>query len=327
MSAPLALFRCDASLAIGGGHAMRCLTLAAALEEGGWRTLFACASGSEDTVPALAAKRRIDPTAPIAERATLAVIDHYGLDARDERRFRDHAGRILVIDDLADRPHDCDYLLDQTAGRSASDYLGKVPAACRLLLGSDFALLRPEFAQARAAALARRGGGRAARALLSFGASDPKGYGVAVARAILAADSHLVIDLVVDAAGRDAAADLAAAYTDRLTVHYRAADMHRLMAVADLAAGAAGTTSWERCALGLPCVLVVTADNQRLIAKRLAEAGAAEFAGDGPAVAAAEVAGRVLALAADGERRAAMSRAAAALVDGRGVQRVTEALS
>lgn len=324
---PLALFRCDASPAIGGGHAMRCLTLADSLEAAGWRTAFVCSPGSEDTVPALAAKLRFDPDAPRGERAALAVIDHYGLDARAERGFRAAAECILAIDDLANRPHECDFLLDQTIGRTPEDYRGLVPDGCRLLLGSAYALLRNDFASLRAAALARRAGGPAGRVLLSFGASDPRGYGEGVARALLARVSAPVIDLVADAAGLDAARDLARAHPGRLSAHFQTRDMARLMVEADLAAGAAGTTSWERCALGLPAVAVVTADNQRLIAERLARAGAVDLLDSPPAPSFEAIADRVLALAADGARRAAMARAAATHVDGRGARRVVEALS
>jgi UDP-2,4-diacetamido-2,4,6-trideoxy-beta-L-altropyranose hydrolase len=327
MSGPFALFRCDASPAIGGGHVMRCLTLADTLESAGWRTAFACAPGSAETVPALAAKRHLDPGASPGERASLAVVDHYKLDARDERGFREIADRILVIDDLADRPHDCDFLLDQTAGRTAEDYRPHVPPSCRLLLGSDYALLRAAFAASRAQALARRGDVPVERVLLSFGASDPRGYGVGVARALLARPDGPAIDLVADAAGLDQARALACEHPARLIVHFRTGDVARLMVEADLAAGAAGTTSWERCALGLPGVAVVTADNQRLIAERLAQAGAVDLLPETPAPSYDAVADRVLALASDGPRRATMSRAAAAMVDGAGARRVVAALS
>jgi UDP-2,4-diacetamido-2,4,6-trideoxy-beta-L-altropyranose hydrolase len=337
-AAPVALFRCDASSKIGGGHAMRCLTLAEALEGEGWHSIFAFRTGSAATVPALAWHDHIalapeDGDAPDAAACAargpvdLAVVDHYGLDAGFEARCRAFARRIAAIDDLADRPHDCDVLLDQTLGRVEADYAGKVPPACRLLLGCDYALLRPDFANTRTAALARRTGAPGRRVLLSFGASDPNGYAAAVADAIVRLDSALSVDVVADPAGHDACRAVAQAWPGRVTVHLRVADMHRLMAAADIAVGAGGTTSWERCALGLPSIVVITADNQRLIARRLAQAGAATVVGDWRNADAAAIARAAVDLAADGPRLAAMAAAAAALVDGKGARRVARILS
>ncbi|MBY0431842.1 MAG: hypothetical protein K2Q10_11635, partial [Rhodospirillales bacterium] len=111
-----AVFRADAEPAIGGGHVMRCLTLADALAARGWRCHFACRPGTPEMVLALAASGHAvvplaDPSpAALAARwpagCGLLVVDNYGLDAAYERACRPWAGRILVFDDLADRPHD-----------------------------------------------------------------------------------------------------------------------------------------------------------------------------------------------------------------------------
>jgi len=127
------LIRCDASPLIGGGHVMRCLTLANALVEAGWRVRFACVEGSAEVVSALTKSgfnliELADPldAGEIAGKLDrlfdVIVFDHYGIDASYERALRPLARTILVIDDLADRPHDCDVLVDQTFGRNAADY-------------------------------------------------------------------------------------------------------------------------------------------------------------------------------------------------------------
>jgi UDP-2,4-diacetamido-2,4,6-trideoxy-beta-L-altropyranose hydrolase len=325
-TAPNVAFRCEAAPAIGGGHAMRCLALADALAARGWAPCFVTRDESAGTIPGVARYPRVDPSAQDGlSRAApagldLAIVDGYGFDRRVETPLRRSARRLAVIDDLADRPHDCDVLIDQTPGRTADDYRDLVPADCRLLLGGAYAILRPEFARLRPAALARRARDPVRRILLSFGASDPKGLGPSVAEALLASPDGPAIDLVPDTAGLDAARALAAVHPDRVALHYRTDDMAGLMARADLAAGAAGTTSWERCALGLPAVAIVTADNQRLIAARLAAAGAVDLVPeDAPPAALAD---RLRRLAADAPRRAAMAEAAAALVDARGVERI-----
>lgn len=331
VTAPDVALRCEASPAIGGGHAMRCLALADALATRGWTPCFVTRDESAATVPGLARYPRVEPSAQDGlSRAApaglrLAVVDGYGFDRSVETPLRRSARRLAVIDDLADRPHDCDVLIDQTPGRTADNYRDLVPADCRLLLGAAYAILRPDFARLRPAARARRARDPVRRILLSFGASDPKGLGQGVAEALLAWPDGPTIDLVPDTAGLDAARALAAENPGRVAVHYRTDDMAGLMARADLAAGAAGTTSWERCALGLPAVAIVTADNQRLIAARLAAAGTVDLVPEDapPAV----LADRLRRLAADTPRRIAMAEAAAALVDARGVERVVEALS
>ena len=192
MVQPMIVFRTDASLAIGTGHVMRCLTLADALRERGARSHFICrthdghliehirAHGHQvSALPATASTSMTSNTDNSTAHAhwlgvdwasdaldTLTVlqglrtdwlvVDHYALDARWEKKLRHGCQRLLVIDDLADRPHDCELLLDQNLGRLASDYDRSVPVSCTVLAGPQHALLRPEFADWRYRSLARR---------------------------------------------------------------------------------------------------------------------------------------------------------------------------
>jgi UDP-2,4-diacetamido-2,4,6-trideoxy-beta-L-altropyranose hydrolase len=333
---PNVLFRCDASPQIGGGHAMRCLSLSTALAATGWTILFAAQSGSSAIVPGLAKVPCIDldaaddpaelETALSGRTVDLLVVDSYRLGAAYESACRVFAARILAIDDLADRQHDCDFLLDQTLGRAAGDYAKLVPPACRVLLGTDYALLRPAFAAARIASLEGRARRKAHRVMVSFGAADPYSFAPRVAAALLAANADIVLDVVPDSAGRDECARLAGRYPGRMQVHFAVEAMEKLMATADIAVGAAGTMSWERCAMGLPSVVVVTADNQRLIAERLIAAGAAVGTGDWTHAQPDVIAHAVLALAADDAQRGAMVRAAARIVDAGGALRVAQAV-
>jgi UDP-2,4-diacetamido-2,4,6-trideoxy-beta-L-altropyranose hydrolase len=333
---PTVLFRCDASPQIGGGHVMRCLSLATALAATGWNILFAARSGSAATVPGLAKVACIDLDADddaaeleaslAGRKIDLLVVDSYRLGAAYETACRAFAARILAIDDLADRAHDCDFLLDQTLGRAASDYAKLVSPDCRLLLGTDYALLRPAFAAARAASLEGRAHRKAARALVSFGASDPHGLAPRVAAALLAANADIVLDVVPDRAGRDECARLAERYTSRLQVHFAVEAIEQLMAAADIAVGAAGTMSWERCAMGLPSVVVVTADNQRLIARRLEASGAARHVSLANDAEVADLVATTCGLLGDPTGLAAMSQRAADICDGRGAKRTLLAL-
>lgn len=345
------LFRTDASAGIGGGHVMRCLTLAASLEARGVDISFACAS----LVPGL--ERRIREAGyelirlperqvswseespwPKSVQITDAeqilaggsrgasdwiVVDHYGLDAAWEECARTRDAKIAVIDDLADRPHDCDLLLDHTLGRAPYDYGDLVPAGCRLLTGAGYALLRPEFrAQRRETLTRRRDGGRVRRLLVSLGTTDVGGITGRVVRALLESGIDCGMDVVIGSQGESLAElDELARRDPRLALHVDTTEMAQLAGAADLAVGAAGTSSWERCCLGLPTVTLILANNQRLVAQELAKAEAVALR-ESPADAAA----CIRALLDDEPRRQRMTAAAAAITDGEGAERVAEEL-
>lgn len=301
-----AVFRCDASPKLGAGHVMRCLTLADALAAAGWRCEFVVGEDSVATVPSLKQSSfPVQGDLSAIGAADLLVVDHYDLDARFESQCRPWAQRILVIDDLADRPHDCDGLLDQTFGRNAADYRSRVPASSDLLVGTQYALLRPEFAQRREEALRRREGRALNRLFISFGGTDPFRLGE---RAIQAIQASRQSDCRVD----------------RVDGRTSAAAMADLMDEADLALGAAGTTSWERCCLGLPTLIVITADNQRLVADYLAEAGAVRVLGWHEQVTVETIRRAIDDIAGDPDSLAGMAARAARLCDGLGTARVVE---
>lgn len=331
---------------------MRCLALADTLKARGAATRFVC-STLPDTlaallvgaghelapIPSLAAPVGAGPdwnwdlavhpaavqaddayhTRAAAREADWTVVDHYGLDRHWEVAARG-SGRVLVIDDLANRAHDCDLLVDQNFGAHRSDYRELVGPAAKLLCGSAFAILRPEFAAFRQAAIARRAERTGAgRILLSLGATDIGGItGEVLERllAILPAGSE--VDVVLGGGSPSGESVERMAKRDRrVTVHRAATRMAELICNADLAIGAAGISSWERCALGLPTIVLALAANQKRVLDRLAESGAVIAATD-----TVEAATRAAELIDDHDRLAAMSAAAFALADGKGSERV-----
>lgn len=313
-------FRADASLQIGTGHVMRCLTLADALAARGADCQFICgahegnliefirgkgyvahalpiaheastgstAPGPKASTPDLAHAHWLGATqaqdaeacAPIlaAQRPDWLIVDHYALDARWERALATHYRKLMVIDDLADRPHACDLLLDQTFGRDAADYRPLVPADCRLLCGSQYALLRPEFAALRLYSLQRRARPALHELLIAMGGVDKDNATGQVLRALracpLPADCRINVVMGAKAPWleevRTQAQDMP--WPTRVLVGVN--DMAQLMADSDLAIGAAGATSWERCCLGLPTAMMVLAANQRHAARLLEQANA-----------------------------------------------------
>jgi UDP-2,4-diacetamido-2,4,6-trideoxy-beta-L-altropyranose hydrolase len=334
----LAVFRADADAAQGGGHVARCAVLAHALRRRGWRTALAARDGSLETVPFAAANFDElvaidrDEVGGVTRRwpqgCAVAVIDHYARDARLEAALRPWARRILAIDDLGDRPHDCDLLLDVSLGRTEDDYAGLVPDRARLLIGPEFALLRPDFAVARASRAPLRDSRERLRVLIMFGATDLGGQSALAARALAGTDLPIEVEIVVGprAPSHAELRRIVDAAALPMSLAIGATDIARRMADADIAIGAAGTSSWERCCVGLPSIIVILTDNQVGIARSLAARGAALVLGTAPHVAGAAVADSVLGLIDHGDRLQTMSAAAAALCDGRGAERVADAL-
>lgn len=306
------IFRVDASLEMGSGHVMRCLTLANALKERGSVCEFLCrehpgnligyiqnqgfpvlnlgapcadvsAYSSAQYLQWLGATQESDAAACEqvvgGHRYDWMIVDHYGIDYRWQELLGSRYARLAVIDDLANRKHRCDVLLDQTYGRPESDYEALVPTDCELLTGSQYALLRPDFSSFRTASLERRKHSCLKRLLISLGGVDSNNVTEQVLEGLcessLPRDSEIVVVMGATAPWLDAVRQRAARMPWRTTVLANVSDMASQMCSADLAIGAAGSTSWERCCLGLPTLMLVLADNQRYAASLLSSAGAA----------------------------------------------------
>ena len=321
-----AVFRCRAGANIGGGHVVRCLALANKLAALGWHCSFAVNKEASATVGSLTSASLGIHDLDDFDDTDLLVIDDYDADAATESRLRDRAGQIMCIDDLADRPHQCDVLLDPTLGRTGDDYQALVQAPCRMLLGPDYALVRAEFAERRRQALARDIG-EIRRVLVAPGQVDQADLaGLAVA-AVRQAVPDAAVDVVLgrSAPHRQRMADLS---DSNVTLHVDldGAGVADLMTRADLAIGAGGGGTWERCVLGLPTIVVVVADNQAAIAMSLERAGAAVVAGRMDDVDATSLGRLIAGLAGRPQELRQIAERAATLCDGRGVFRTAVAI-
>ncbi|WP_417685387.1 UDP-2,4-diacetamido-2,4,6-trideoxy-beta-L-altropyranose hydrolase [Pseudidiomarina gelatinasegens] len=311
------MFRADASIDIGTGHVMRCLTLASALKEHGAECRFICRahrgnliqtiqeSGFEVTVLPLLHPENLDF---MREKGSLAhanwlgaaqsddatecslivkdfgpdwlIVDHYAVDFRWQQLLKPHYKKLMVIDDLADRKHLADILLDQTFGRSGDDYSDLVPHHCTKLCGTEYAILRPEFSKWRDLSLSRRNASCLKKLLVNLGGVDKDNITGQVLKIIkkhknLPGNIEIVTVLGKSSPWADQIKVLAASLPYKVTVMIGITNMAELMSTCDLAIGAAGATSWERCALGVPSILIVLAENQELIGKNLQDCGAA----------------------------------------------------
>ncbi len=254
---------------------------------------------SRQTLDALAAHDSVD----------WMVIDHYAIDAEWEKAIRPSVGNIMVIDCLANRYHDCDLLLDQNLYTSGEDrHRAWVPDSCRALVGPQYAVLRPEFAQARATL--RHRDGRVRRILIQFGGVDATNETSKVLDAIESLKRPaLGIDVVI--AGTNlhrAAIEEQCRELPSATFHCQTKQVARLMAAADLAIGAGGTTVWERCSLGLPSLIVAVAENQKAATEALDDLGAAWNLGAHTEVGVEEIKNSIKSVLEDPQRLLDMER-------------------
>lgn len=294
------LIRVDASLTMGSGHVMRCLSLATALREHGHDVRFVCRQ-HQGHLSALLENQgyRVD-LLPLGNtdgfalydswvgasveqdgQQTLAlmdndydwvIVDHYGLDQRWQQIVRAKAKRIFVIDDLANRTHDCDLLLDQNLYHNQNTrYQGLVPAGAQLLLGPRYALLRHEFSQKRLDVQPRSGAVQ--RVLVFFGGMDADNYTTQAIQALAALNIKIDVDVVIGGQHPYRADIEARCAVHGYQCHVQTTQMATLMARADLAIGAGGSASWERCCMGLPALAISVADNQRQLVEDAAAAG------------------------------------------------------
>jgi UDP-2,4-diacetamido-2,4,6-trideoxy-beta-L-altropyranose hydrolase len=256
------------------------------------------------------------------------IVDHYALDAGWERVQRAGERRILALDDLADRSHDCDILLDQNVVLGMETrYRTLLPGTCKPLLGPTYALLRPEFAKARKRLVARNGEVR--RILVGFGGSDPSNAtGKALAAIGSLSGNSPDVDVVIGTSNphADAVLELCRALP-HATLHRGVDNIAELMIRADLAIGAGGVMSWERCCLGLPTIAMDIAANQVGALRALAAAGAIDYPGSVEDVSQERLARSLDAMMSDPARTRAIGERALALVDGEGTDRVRKAMA
>ncbi len=339
---------------------MRCLTLADALRQSGAQCTFICRPHSGHLLDMIVQRGHLAVALPtlsatirhfVADPAHLAwlgtdwqtdaqdtlraleiqpvdwlVVDHYALDRRWEQALRPHCQRLMVIDDLADRPHDCDVLLDQNLGRTANDYSGLLNSYTTTCIGPQFALLRPEFAQLRSQSLARRVNPQLKRLLVTMGGVDKDNATGQVLQALSACNlpSDLSITVVMGPHAPFLATvqQQAAQMQCPTQVLVGVSNMAQLMVDSDLAIGAAGSTSWERCCLGLPTFMLILAENQSGIATALEMAGAA-VAIDMKQI---RVKTGLLAQCFESIKLNLISKNASSITDGLGVQRILETI-
>ncbi len=349
--------RCDASSEIGTGHFMRCLTLALALKNRGAEVMFFCRDlpcalteilfqnkiqfislilpdntySDSDLEHSSWLRLSQDEDAKIVLNALgktnfeWLLVDHYALDFRWEEKFRNLGIKIFVIDDLADRKHDCDILLDQNLHVDMEKrYFELVPSGARMLLGPKYALLRDEFRLAREQVKLRAGGVK--NILISFGGSDLDNCTEFVLESLGDLDNFRNLEIMVvigsEHCRRKEISDRCKIFG--YSLHVQTNRMANLMLAADLSIGAGGATSWERCALGLPSLIIALANNQIEIARSIHSSGLGIYIGEFNVLDKKIIANQVLEFISSPKLLEEISRRSLAAVDCNGADRICE---
>lgn len=352
------LIRADASIAIGSGHIARCMTLAEALRKDGAEVVFACrqlpghllqrledqgfaAHSLPGTYPQATLEEpqpAVDIEAPLPWQADIdalaavlgaqarfdwLIVDHYGLDARWESVARKFADHLMAIDDLANRPHAVDLLLDQNFSAQVVDqaYAPWIAAECKAMLGPRFALLREQF---HCAPIEIRP--QVKRVVVNFGGFDAARQ-VHNAMLALGGFPELEVDFVAGLHNPDWDA-MSRLVADRphWRLHALVSDFFGLLQQADLFIGAGGGTTWERAALGVPTICISVANNQAFNAQLLAQAGGHLYLGPHPSLDRQQLIDAIVVMCANRELRHSFAVRSRALVDGLGAKRVAAAL-
>lgn len=351
-------FKVDASVEIGSGHVMRCLTLAAAFREKGAGVFFICRelpgnlcghieekgfatfclpyvnkggalqawlyarwlgvdleTDAKETAAILAKEKKAD----------WLIIDHYAINKSWHTRMRPLTKRLMVIDDLVDRELDCDILLNQNLYDDMEErYKGKLPINCKRLFGPKYALLRSEFSDGRKKL--KQKDGKIRRILVFYGGSDLTNETLKALRAVQSLNMpEVVVDVVIGKANPNNDEIRKRCHAMPNAAFYCQTDnMAELMSGADLAIGAGGSSSWERCSMGLPSIVTVIAENQAATAENLAKRGIVVNLGWHADVREVDIKNAVKALMGDRQKVLEMGKRALGLVDGDGALRVVK---
>ncbi|TYS23523.1 UDP-2,4-diacetamido-2,4,6-trideoxy-beta-L-altropyranose hydrolase [Bacillus subtilis] len=346
------LFRTDASIEVGTGHVMRCLTLANALRKKGANITFICRNLQGHLAEVIRAQQfdlimlsepkknvfipkatphsdwlgvpwHVDSAETISaikdmnKEISLLIIDHYAIDINWEMKVKKHVKKMMVIDDLADRIHDCDILLDQNLYPHYEDrYINLVPKSCKQFLGPEYVLLRDEFYSFHPSN--KNCDGSVRKILVFFGGTDPTNETKKAINAFKQLSSHdIELDIVIGNTNthKNEIESICKKHAF-CSFHCQVNHIAELMYNADLAIGAGGTAAWERCFLGLPAIVITVAENQELIAQTLDQLGAIQYLGPKESVKESDIASAINEMTNNPSSLIQMSKKARMLLEG-----------
>lgn len=350
-SKPVVAVRADSSHQIGSGHVTRCLTLADELRQRGKDVFFICCE-LPGNISTLIENRgygvlRFEP-APTGQMAAWEydaqqtgfiltkqswwpvwlIVDHYALDHKWESKIRSWVSKIMVIDDLANRPHDCDLLLDQTFGQDRERYEGLISERCQALCGTSYTLLRPEFAQIRNSGSQYDRLDEKPVIHVFFGRMDHANYTARFARLLLTEFRRVKIKILVGSGyqGTGELRELSKDFGGRIRWDQEVTNVAAHMAECTLAFGAPGMATWERACLGLPAAYLAVAENQAVILESLSKKGFCYYLGSAESISDQELVYRFGEFLDNMRQLRSIREVCLANVDGKGTERVVATL-
>lgn len=337
------VFRTDASISLGYGHVMRCLALADAFNILGEKSIFIFSKNGdalcqevsnsghkyiilENVFSSYSRDEEVADAkmtlSSLPSDSKLLIVDHYHLHIGWEEIVNQSGLPLLVIDDLL-RNHNSNFLLNQSLITNKNPYFGKIPSDCTCFFGPNFSLLSPPFKTLRSKVVFRK---KLKRVLIFFGGSDQDNETEKALTGILSVDKplHIDVDVVIGRSNPHQSRLARICNTSNITLHIQTTHMANLMLSADLAVGAGGSASWERCCLGLPALVSIQADNQAPIATKLHQLGALYNLGMTKNITAKDYSLAFQSI--DDDTITKMSRAAYLITDGNGANRVASSI-
>jgi UDP-2,4-diacetamido-2,4,6-trideoxy-beta-L-altropyranose hydrolase len=338
------VIRADASAQIGTGHIMRCLSLAQEWQDRGGKAIFVLANKSPALEARLLSEKMIvlylsfeagsdedaHQTVDFIRQfaAQWVVVDGYHFGAAYQTVIKDFGTRLLFIDDYGHTDHYfADLVLNQNISANQDLYINREPYT-KLLLGTEYALLRREFWQWRD--WQREVNPIASKILITLGGSDPDNVTLKVIQALDRLNRNNLEVIVVIGGSNPHYQVLQKEIADSslaISLQRNVSNMPELMAWADLAIAAGGSTNWELAFMGLPSIVIAIADNQIAIAAELARQGVIINLGWHQDVTIGQISFAVKELIGDRCKRETMSKKGQELVDGNGSRRVVSEMS
>ena len=283
--------RVDSSTKVGYGHLIRCLALADTLKKS-FKINFICTNLNGNLISQICKKKfevfrfntksqRInvkkdaEKTISIIKKhrnkKSLLILDSYILSQEWENRVRPYVKRLIVIDDLMDRKHSCDLIIDQNLHTQMNSLYNKsVLKNCVKLLGPDYAILRNQFIAQRKYARIRSLPIK--NILVSFGGTDNENHTLHALTSLKKLNSDVNVNVVTGTAniGKKIIKNFC---KKNFNYNYfeQVENMVKLMQVADLCIGSSGTITWERCCVGLPAIAIVASNDQKDIASAVSK--------------------------------------------------------
>lgn len=334
------VFRTDSGNGIGWGHTMRCFALAQKFKEKNHHVSFIVRK-HPNNISDLLKEQDFDifylkeknyywkndalQTKKIIERignVDWLIVDNYRLDIRWEKFLKSYVKKLMIIDDMTLRIHECDLLLDQNYYKNSKIYNKFIPKKCKLLIGPKFALLRKDFYQKRKKLKARNG--QINKILVSLGGTDNTNETIKIMNGINELNNKKInVDLLMTNSNKKHTKfQKTFSKFSNITIHHKNFNMAELMKQADLSIGAGGSSTWERCCLGLPSIVSITAKNQIQLTKEMEKKGCIINLGMSKKILSKNYTDTINNL--NKSALSQMSKNGLKLVDGKGTSRVTK---